>query len=609
MAATNEALQVEVGITLNKLTQQLAQAEARFNKATKKVETDFNKLNNGSLSRTARKFDEIGQEAERATARAAAGANRMQSAFSSSRGQIQNVAFQLGDFATQVGAGTAASVALGQQLPQLLGGFGALGAVLGAVVAVGVPLAAAFLKTGETAATASESVDALEAALKRLQEANAVYSTDGLQAVIDKYGELNAEILLLIERQRQFALESTMLAAKEAAGAFRGELADVLGILAEYNAYTESAKSFPDDLAYAADAANDLQEQFGLTVLEAQALELAVNAAMRTNDAEVMANAIATISGVLQESTLAGTEFAGTLLDAESALRAVNAEAGGIGGWLGSAISGAQAFAANLWNAAAAANAAAQASANASFTGTAYAANTAAASGPAGGPAYVPPPAPTRPQARPLSIDFGYTPAAGGGVGGSSGGSSNPAKPAYWDEPIAKVKEGKQTFADYNQTVEDGANTIADFFGSILDGSKSAQEALADLLMQLAQFQLQKAILGIGNSSDFMGSIFGAVGGSFEGGGYTGTGSRSGGVDGRGGFPAILHPNETVVDHTKGGTSGSPVTFHIDARGAQMGVEEKIRQVLREQTPGIVNQSLSATDRAMRRTRNFGGQR
>jgi len=53
---------------------------------------------------------------------------------------IQNVSFQLGDFATQVGAGTSASIALGQQLPQLLGGFGALGAALGAVVAIGVPL-------------------------------------------------------------------------------------------------------------------------------------------------------------------------------------------------------------------------------------------------------------------------------------------------------------------------------------------------------------------------------------------------------------------------------------------------------------------------------------
>ena len=38
---------------------------------------------------------------------------------------------------------------------------------------------------------------------------------------------------------------------------------------------------------------------------------------------------------------------------------------------------------------------------------------------------------------------------------------------------------------------------------------------------------------------------------SFDGGGYTGNGSRSGGVDGKGGFYAILHPKETVIDHTK----------------------------------------------------------
>ena len=55
-----------------------------------------------------------------------------------------------------------------------------------------------------------------------------------------------------------------------------------------------------------------------------------------------------------------------------------------------------------------------------------------------------------------------------------------------------------------------------------------------------------------------------------EGGGYTGTGARSGGVDGRGGFPAILHPNETVIDHTKGQSMGATVNFNIstvDAAG------------------------------------------
>jgi tape measure domain-containing protein len=51
---------------------------------------------------------------------------------------------------------------------------------------------------------------------------------------------------------------------------------------------------------------------------------------------------------------------------------------------------------------------------------------------------------------------------------------------------------------------------------------------------------------------------------SFEGGGYTGNGPRSGGVDGRGGFPAILHPRETVIDHTRaGGGRGSSTPTSI----------------------------------------------
>jgi hypothetical protein len=50
---------------------------------------------------------------------------------------------------------------------------------------------------------------------------------------------------------------------------------------------------------------------------------------------------------------------------------------------------------------------------------------------------------------------------------------------------------------------------------------------------------------------------------SFEGGGFTGYGSRSGGVDGRGGFPAVLHPNETIIDHTKGGGGQQPNAVRI----------------------------------------------
>lgn len=55
-----------------------------------------------------------------------------------------------------------------------------------------------------------------------------------------------------------------------------------------------------------------------------------------------------------------------------------------------------------------------------------------------------------------------------------------------------------------------------------------------------------------GGFIDKIGQWLGEIFISFDGGGYTGTGTRSGGVDGKGGFYAVLHPNETILDHTKG---------------------------------------------------------
>jgi len=58
------------------------------------------------------------------------------------------------------------------------------------------------------------------------------------------------------------------------------------------------------------------------------------------------------------------------------------------------------------------------------------------------------------------------------------------------------------------------------------------------------------------------GAIMGQTLASFEGGGFTGYGPRVGGMDGKGGFLAMVHPNETITDHTKGG--GNPVSVNIN---------------------------------------------
>lgn len=84
---------------------------------------------------------------------------------------------------------------------------------------------------------------------------------------------------------------------------------------------------------------------------------------------------------------------------------------------------------------------------------------------------------------------------------------------------------------------------------------------------------------------------------SLDGGGDTGWGPRSGGMDGRGGFLAMLHPQETVIDRTKAGNDngGSPqflITNHIDARGATADAAPAIaRQVtasIKAQIPDMI---------------------
>ena len=87
-----------------------------------------------------------------------------------------------------------------------------------------------------------------------------------------------------------------------------------------------------------------------------------------------------------------------------------------------------------------------------------------------------------------------------------------------------------------------------------------------------------------------------------EGGGYTGSGSRSGGVDGRGGFHAILHPQETVVDHTKGQNLGTTINQTINV---STGVQQTVRTEIIQLMPKIAETTKLAVLDAKRRGGSF----
>lgn len=83
-------------------------------------------------------------------------------------GALQNTSFQLQDLVVQLQSGQSATIALSQQLPQLLGGFGALGAVVGLVAGLSVPLIARIDGLSKVGDAAAQSMGRLVAVLPAL---------------------------------------------------------------------------------------------------------------------------------------------------------------------------------------------------------------------------------------------------------------------------------------------------------------------------------------------------------------------------------------------------------------------------------------------------------
>lgn len=77
---------------------------------------------------------------------------------------------------------------------------------------------------------------------------------------------------------------------------------------------------------------------------------------------------------------------------------------------------------------------------------------------------------------------------------------------------------------------------------------------------------------------------------SFEGGGFTGYGARAGGLDGKGGYMAMLHPNESVIDHTKGQGQGITIVNNVDASGGGADVDQRIRVAMEVTSQQTVKQ-------------------
>ena len=157
-------------------------------------------------------------------------------------------------------------------------------------------------------------------------------------------------------------------------------------------------------------------------------------------------------------------------------------------------------------------------------------------------------------------------------------------------------------------TIADMIGTkFGDAFMSLVDGTKKGTDAFkamaSDIIKELYRIFVVKQITNF-ISGAFM-KAFPSIGGipSANGGGYTGNGARAGGMDGKGGFMAMLHPRETIVDHTKGGQSGGVVinqTINVST-----GVQQTVRTEIKTLMPQIAESTKAAVADAVMRGGNY----
>jgi len=281
---------------------------------------------------------------------------------SATKGKVQNFGYQIQDMAIQFQMGTNAATIFAQQGSQIFSIFGPVGAVLGTLAAVGIPLLAAAFATAESegrkfADVLSEITDKTSA----LKEAQSILEMSVVE-LYQKYGRYAAAVrdaaLALVELQAAQAktkLADTVLESADAIGQFAGAASTMFSSgVTVYQAMT----NIRDEFGLTGKAAGDLRRAFA-DLRDAVSFEDRIAALQRINEvldaagisADQIPPALQQVMVEANKATIASAELQRTLDLATAAAEALK-NAGPKSGWLAGAIADASALGAELWKAA-----------------------------------------------------------------------------------------------------------------------------------------------------------------------------------------------------------------------------------------------------------------
>lgn len=560
---------------------------------------------------------------------------------------LQNTAYQIGDVFTQVASGTDPMRAIAIQLPQLLGGMGLIGAVAGAAAAGLIPLWNSFRDGKSDAERLGEAAKGLSDALRDLHSATNE-AAKGPMDLAGKYGDLSVQAMRVLEIQRQMAEVRATRAFGETASAlgaaFGGRdflenlsasdlqalsssvdgldqkwanLNDRIAAFGEINSEADQARwdslqqeranldeVFRSTTQYRYEL-DQLAAQFGITAAQAGDLAIAaarVREADNTQDRLAAAQQLAdeiwrstdgladasdetvTLYYRLTDALLAGMDLAA--LDIATGIGAAADEALRLSYNLSAAVARSPAVGFQPGQGLS------MSDGSLAYPVVPKAAGKGRKAGGGGGgrddavkeaqKIYEE----TRTEAEKYSAELARLDALLSG-GYLAQDTYNRAVDQL-EEKYHKVGNAAKGFADINSQLKD----------AILDLAAGGEASFDKIAQSIRRAALQAALFGEGpfgklfGSGEAGGGLLGMIGKalglkSFDGGGYTGSGARVGGVDGRGGYLALLHPEEHVTDLTRmrraagsasGGSGGSGAVIQlIDQRKSGAAIETERR--------------------------------
>jgi hypothetical protein len=540
---------------------------------------------------------------------------------------FQNTANQLGDIAVQASMGTNIFRVLGMQLPQIAGAFsllagpvGVVAGVLGLVAAVGFPIIAMLTSMGNEGATTADKLDDLADVIDRLEG----YNRKAGDSVVD----LSRDYGILAERVRDAAGAVAELEAAEAGRQARNVAAEIgkqfgTVVMDEAEAAQDALSMGFSAMGNVASAALlQIQDDLALNEANAYDVAMAIDAVNRAATDEERSAALLAMAGVLNEVEPRTKEGAAAVLELATQAQSAGDQFARIVTLANQAaqnvrylLSGDTAARMDRW-------------ANRSGTSD-----------------------------RTPMTNFGLEntndnrPRRSGGMSAIDRERkeletfADRIKPVLsllqeYEQNMEKLNRAKEigaitaeefatkeailtqqfgiasgALADYTSTANVFADSLTNNMMALADGTLTVQDAfksmatavIKELYRVMVVQQAVNAIMGA------FGYTMGAGGSyiktpapvpSMDGGGYTGSGARTGGLDGKGGFMAMLHPQETVVDHTKGQSSGVVVNQVINVSA---GVSQTVRAEMMNLLPQFKQQATAGVLDAKRRGGSYGG--